>query len=602
MATDLVVGIDVGMTGTAVAYKSKRDARPKAFTWGKDVKVPTRLFYSDRHQPPKLVGWGLEVPDDSQKPFTTRELFKVDFGNREKDQIHVENLYTDFLGCLYQELRLRQFTPQILGGKSFEECTIHFLFSVPATWDPALVSSFKQLISNAGFDDAKDHIVYVSMTEPQAVAAFQMCGSQLSKRTKDGDKVLIVDAGGGTSDFCLLRLQDTFHGTSKVNKSSQAIEIQPVFACGFGSVHIDEGFQSLVKEHVKSHRGLLHKSPEQVAWHVRDTDEYRECKHSLGTKSFEDFTFEIPFQKTNAGDPASLPRIDPFILTETSMASLFDTQIDRIKEVIKSFLADLEKREEAADTGRNVVILAGGLGSSPYFKGKIQQLVATSLVKLGGKTEVFASDNPRLAVCLGLIYHAGRSPQLFPRRLHRVSLGIASQGLKNAIKQSRLGYFVKKSLFHLSMGGKAEKAVDWIALKGTPVGDLGFFTVTQKAKFSPDLPPEKRIWEVAILTSFENATEKLMVEENCRVRSILNIDLSRAPQLSGSTGAREALSRLRLAPKPDVVIEVTVVVQVGLATIEFQWIDSKGFRCSDPISIPTGDERLPSTDAVYELS
>lgn len=34
------------------------------------------------------------------------------------------------------------------------------------------------------------------------------------------------------------------------------------------------------------------------------------------------------------------------------MASLFDTQIDRIKEVIKSFLADLEKREEAADTGR----------------------------------------------------------------------------------------------------------------------------------------------------------------------------------------------------------------------------------------------------------
>lgn len=87
-------------------------------------------------------------------------------------------------------------------------------------------------------------------------------------------------------------------------------------ACGFGSVHIDEGFQSLVKEHVKSHRGLLHKSPEQVAWHVRDTDEYRECKHSLGTKSFEDFTFEIPFQKTNAGEPASLPRIDPFILTE----------------------------------------------------------------------------------------------------------------------------------------------------------------------------------------------------------------------------------------------------------------------------------------------
>jgi len=114
----------------------------------------------------------------------TRELFKVDFGNRDRNHIHVENLYIDFLRCLYQELRLRQFTPQILGGKSFEECAIHFLFSVPATWDPALVSNFKQLISNAGFDVIKDHTVYVSMTEPQAVAAFQMCGSQLSKRTK----------------------------------------------------------------------------------------------------------------------------------------------------------------------------------------------------------------------------------------------------------------------------------------------------------------------------------------------------------------------------------------------------------------------------------
>jgi hypothetical protein len=83
-------------------------------------------------------------------------------------------------------------------------------------------------------------------------------------------------------------------------------------------------------------------------------------------------------------------------------------------------------------------MIAGGLGSSPYFKDRIQQLVADSLAKFSEKTEVFTSDRPRLAVCLGLIYHAGRSPQLFPRRLHRVSLGIASQTLKNAIKKSRL--------------------------------------------------------------------------------------------------------------------------------------------------------------------
>ncbi|KAG7418311.1 hypothetical protein Forpe1208_v004003 [Fusarium oxysporum f. sp. rapae] len=192
MAADLVVGIDIGMTGTGVAYKLKRDRRPTALEWGRDEKLPTRLFYSDRHQPPKLVGWGLEVPDDSEKPFTTREWFKVDFGKRDTDQTHVESLYIDFLGCLYQELRLRQFTPRILGGKSFEECTINFLFSVPATWDPALVSNFKQLISNAGFDHVKDHTVHVSMTEPQAVAAFQICGSHSSDQTKDSGLIALT--------------------------------------------------------------------------------------------------------------------------------------------------------------------------------------------------------------------------------------------------------------------------------------------------------------------------------------------------------------------------------------------------------------------------
>jgi hypothetical protein len=160
--------------------------------WGKDIKIPTRLFYCDRHQPPKLVGWGLEVPDDSAKPFTTREWFKVDFGNKDADQTQVESLYTDFLGCLYQELRFRQFTPKILRGKSFEESTINFLFSVPATWDPALVSNFKQLISNAGFDHIKDHTIHVAMTEPQAVAAFQMCRSQSSDQTKISDPIALT--------------------------------------------------------------------------------------------------------------------------------------------------------------------------------------------------------------------------------------------------------------------------------------------------------------------------------------------------------------------------------------------------------------------------
>ncbi|KAF5566496.1 hypothetical protein FNAPI_1120 [Fusarium napiforme] len=421
------------------------------------------------------------------------------------------------------------------------------------------------------------------MTEPQAVAAFHVCevrdvshqlwglstqNNTLIKvnpgsipATQDGDNVLIIYAGGGTTDFCLLKLQNKFHGTSKFQKSSQAIEIQPV------------------------------------------SDRYRDCKHEFGPEGFEDEIFPISSEIIQ-GKSGSVSGIDPFILTNTTMASLFDAQILQLKGEIKILLKEFESTQTNTDSVRNYVILAGGLGSSRYFKGKVRQLVSESLAELAWNTEVFTLDNPRLAVCLGLIYHAGRSPQLFPRRLHRVSLGIASPRLKDAIKQSRFRLFVKKALFQLPIDKKAEKSIEWIALKGTPVGDLGFFTFTQTASFSPDLTREKRIWEVAILTSSESDTERLMVEDNYGIREILKIDLSQAPETFESTGPREALSRLHLARKPDAVIEVTVVVRVELATIEFQWIDSNGFRCSDPISIPTGYERLPSTgqNAVYELS
>ncbi|KAF4495078.1 hypothetical protein FAGAP_8797 [Fusarium agapanthi] len=176
MAEDLVVGIDVGMSGTGVAYRRKGYA-----------------------EPPKLVGWGMEVPDDSVEHLELREWFKVDLGAVDADQFEVKRMYKDFLTSLFRELSTQRFTPALLGGKSFQEASVLFLFSVPALWDPAVVQDFTQLVRESGFEEKGLRSARVTMTEPQAVAAYEICVPNPDYKLKNGEKVLIVDAGGGTT-------------------------------------------------------------------------------------------------------------------------------------------------------------------------------------------------------------------------------------------------------------------------------------------------------------------------------------------------------------------------------------------------------------------
>ncbi|KAF9773943.1 hypothetical protein IL306_008156 [Fusarium sp. DS 682] len=589
---------DNSLTGTGVAYKSKGDDEVTPLLWGnsmKEQKVPTRVFYTVDNQSPKLVGWGLEVPDDSLMPYVTREWFKVDFGDTDVKQTQIENLYVDFLTCLYQELRRKRFTPTKLGGKLFHQATIHFLFSVPATWDPALVEEFARLIRKAGFGESDCHTVDVSMTEPQAVAAFQICTPQASLPPEDGDNVLIVDAGGGTTDLCVLRVDDNYHG------SCQAIEHKPPTAGNIGSTDIDRGFEEMVLEHLENKQGSLTKPIEEVAWHVRSAKEFRDCKHKSSTKDFIDLELDIPFKSDQDGSAARSHQITPFILTEELMASLFDAQIAPITELIQEFTKDLVTRRGATiDTRINYIVLAGGLGSSDYFMDKIRQFFAKSQGGLSIKTKVVASDAARLAVCMGLVYHFGRSPRVFQRRLHRVSVGIAPQSLTMAIKKNPLRSRVKRAFMSLTKDRKPEDKVDWFIKKGTPVPDDDTFIYKQTATFSSEIPANKRFCDVGILTSLVSDTEQLQFEENCRVREVLRVDLSHAPEIEHQ-GARETLSKIYLAPKPSTKIKFNLNVRVGLATVDIKCYDENGNLCGEPMSIGAehGAKSLSELDGAF---
>ncbi|KAF6522895.1 hypothetical protein HZS61_014423 [Fusarium oxysporum f. sp. conglutinans] len=486
--------------------RRKGHAEVNILEWGidmKDPKTPTRVFYNVHDQPPKLVEWGTEVPDDSVEHLKLHEWLKVDVGEVDGDNGQVKSLYRDFLTSLYGELSTKRLTPALLGGKNFEEAEVLFLFSVPAIWDPAVVRDFTQLVRDSGFERVGLHSVRVTMMEPQAVAAYDICVPNLDYQLKNGENVLIVDAGGGTTDFCLLKMDDTYE------KPPQAMELAPPTACAIGSSYIDRGFEEMVVTYLQDKRDLL-----------------------------------------------------------------------------------------------DYIVLTGGLGSSRYVLGKIEEFIGESQINFTAKTKVVMSAAPRLSMCMGLVYNAGHNPELFPRRFNRVSVSVASQSLTGAIKKTRLRDLIKRALLRFPKGEKPEGEVEWFLIKGGLVPDR-VAVHEQTAYFSADLPSDKRIWELGILTSFESDIERLTLEDNCRVHSVLKVKLSHVGEPE-QTGARDALSRLHLARKPKIQIKFDLRVEVGLATVEIQCTDKKMSICSEPISIETGQasESQPPIcqHVVHELS
>ncbi|SCO14121.1 uncharacterized protein FFE2_13066 [Fusarium fujikuroi] len=586
MAEDLVVGIDVGMSGTGVAYRRKGYAKVTTLGWGndmKDPKTPTRVFYNVHHQPPRLVGWGMEVPYDSVDHPQLKEWFKVDLGAVDADRVEVKRIYKDFLTSLFRELSTQRFTPALLGGKQFEETRVLFLFSVPALWDPAVVHDFTQLVRESGFEKEGLRSVRVIMTEPQAVAAYEICVSNPSYKLKNGQNVLIVDAGGGTTDFCLLKMDGSYE------KPPQAMELAPPAACATGSTYIDRGFEEMVTTYLQDKRDSLVRDIEDVSWDMRNSNLFHTRKHGFDSDTWDDLKFKIP-SKNSA--------VASFVLTRfsESLGSLFDRQIDEITQRIGLFVGAFQTDSETDYKNRlDYIILAGGLGSSRYVLHKIEEFIAKSQFKIAANPKVVMSAAPRLAVCMGLVYNAGRNPELFPRRFNRVSIGVASQPLTGEIKQRRLRNFLKRAFLRVPKGQKDGGEVEWVLVKGELVPDR-VAVHEQTAYFSADLPSDKRIWDLAVLHSFESDIDRLTLRDNCRVYSVLRVNLSHIG-VPEKTGTGDALARLNLAPKPKVPIKFDLRIEVGLATAEIHCTDKKGRLCSEPMSIEIDQvsESLPST-------
>jgi hypothetical protein len=174
--------------------------------------------------------------------------------------------------------------------------------------------------------------VVCPLTEPQAVAVYSVVEER--ELFKDDDIFLVVDAGGGTVDLCLVRLEDASAGRVEL------AELRPVSGGNVGSSYIDQGFEELalrrlVSESVALNPGI---TPEFVAQKMAMSADFQSNKRLLGERDvqpWEKFTVQVEHVSVEGGAINGQYEME-FHWNE--LKALFDVQIVSIKRYIDAMV------------------------------------------------------------------------------------------------------------------------------------------------------------------------------------------------------------------------------------------------------------------------
>ena len=431
-SSPLVIGIDLGMTYTGVAYawNESMDVKLIQDDWpGSEgvaqKKVPSIVVYeADSEKRPrsssrrssmnpvakewKLSSWGFEAQEENErnnpkkeahtfwKLFLDEKVVKAAFGNKELlfTQKDVARWYEDFLRGLYNHVKAHFESTRPKLWRS----DVQFVFSVPTTWEEDVIDRFKTCFTNAGFGKLPGHTAQVTLTEAQAAAV--CTANEQNDEFEKGQLLLICDAGGGTTDIALLQV-NSGHGEHLGLK-----QIDKVYGKRAGSTQIDQDFEdhvrSLLERLQKDHPGMV-QNVNLTARSMAASRPFQVQKCTLGSK-----VSTIPFGVPITGCPSNFSHTHSDIengklmFTPKKMAALFDKRLDTIFSAIDMQLQNLQKLDGSRQV--DYMVLSGGLGSSQYVKKKLEERYCKEK-KYSNAAEmtILRAETPQLVVAKGLV-------------------------------------------------------------------------------------------------------------------------------------------------------------------------------------------------------
>ena len=240
------LGIDFGTSNSAIAWATPQGTAQLIALEGKALAMPTAVFYNAEdgttHFGRDAIGHYLEGTEGrlmrSLKSLLGSPLLM------ETTQIgHQQISFQDIIGTFLTTLRERAttalgFAPtRVVMGRP-----VHFVDDDPKR-DAQAEASLRQAAQAVGFQDVSFQL------EPIAAAL------DYERRLRKDSTVLVVDLGGGTSDFTVVRL-----GPERMHRADRSADILAATGVHIGGTDYD---QKLSLEQVMPLLGYRHIGPEQ---------------------------------------------------------------------------------------------------------------------------------------------------------------------------------------------------------------------------------------------------------------------------------------------------------------------------------------------------
>ncbi|KAI4236452.1 MAG: hypothetical protein L6R40_006163 [Gallowayella cf. fulva] len=579
---DLIVGIDFGMTATGVSYANlsigsdsvrwiqKWPGRSQA----NENKVPTILVYPNHTHTPSSWGFLSETAAEQNMgdkdykdwfktfldPSRLRQKQAEDPSGSPRSMQEVEHMYEDYHRLLYKHIEFKLSAE--LSGTPWHNAFVEFIFSVPTTWPPQVVEKYREIVQRAGFAQCRNHTLSIGLTEAEAAAVHTSL--EASGIFQENDTLLVCDAGGGTTDLSVLSVSDTHTDALSLR------QLDVVFGATIGSAAIDYDFEAYARSKLEyAHLNApLPTLPEEVAWEMMKSRDFQNTKCEHGGPDDAPI-FSVP-----------IPRLDPAYVNHTvgieygemkftreELQKLFDKQVHKLVGLIDTQLQNLQKNHFGQQV--NHLILAGGLGHSPY----VQDQLRARYLNGGGHSnarniQVRIAPDPQLAVCKGLVgdrlrrLKAGKP--VLKWRCCRASYGTICKELYNKDNAQHIG----RSTYKDPLNGKVyvTQSIAWFIKKGKPVTLDEPITHSFHRKMTPGDP--RRAFPTSIVESYagEPFLPYHMDAGDAHVLCEIESDLSGADE----SKFKEKNRRFWSLGKHYFKIDYEVKVLIGAADVRFE--------------------------------
>ncbi|KAF9437622.1 Heat shock 70 kDa protein 12A [Entomortierella beljakovae] len=383
----IIVSIDFGTTfsGCAFAY-APEDKEPRMITeWPNHniqySKAPTLGLYQKLGEKYKMVDWGWNSKLKMETPAASNYV-----------QLYKFKPYLD-----------EYITEHILGqfGPSFSQKKFRYCLTIPAIWSDRAKDVMRKAAIRANLITEADHMDRLTLvSEPEAAALY--CEKACDKYdVKHGEQFMICDAGGGTVDLIVYRIDDS-------NGERRLSEVTRGHGASCGSMFIDLNFGNLLIEKFSSQtnapfpKNIIPRLIEKYAFEHKpsfngETEQYLPIPRDSFFESFQDL-------KAIGMDGGYI------CLNASEMQEkVFEPVVVQVLELIHQ---QLESVSECS-----AIFMVGGFGSSEYLRNRAKQ-------EFGLKVRTIASPHkPEAAVVCGAVY-AGLKPKVVTTRITRRCYGV----------------------------------------------------------------------------------------------------------------------------------------------------------------------------------